>query len=108
MVTAIAPADQLNAEPLSTVTLTAGVVGGGAATYTWRLVSGPAVTIVGTGATVTIAAPALVDGATYLIGVTATVAGSTSPEVTCTVVVLPHNEWWWTGTALAPAVESWR
>ena len=108
MVTAIAPANQADVEPLTTVSLTAGVVGGGAATYTWRVISGPTATIVGgTAATVTFTAPAVQAGGTMTIGVKATQVGVDSPEVTCTVAVLPHNEWWWTGAALVPATESW-
>lgn len=91
----IAPFAPVTAEPESTVTLTATLTEGGVAdSYTWRRVSGPAVTFVGSGDTRAFAAPsAMPPGAEVVIGVTATVGGVTSPERTVTVTVLPQLRW---------------
>jgi hypothetical protein len=100
--------DLANVEPESTITVTATLVGGGTAdTWTWRRVSGPTIGIIGTGATVTFTAPSDINGATVVVGVTATIDATTSPERTFTVNVLAQTEWWWTGTGWIPQVETW-
>lgn len=101
--------NQSGIEPESTVTITAALYAGIGTpdSWTWRVVSGPATTIYGTGATVDITAPSHINGATVTIGVRATKDGITSPETTFTLGVLPQTEWWWTGTAWIPDVTSW-
>jgi hypothetical protein len=79
-------------EPLSTVNLTA-VVAAGSATpdsYTWRVVSGATVSLVGTGATVSFAAPAHPNGTFTIIGVKGIKGGVQSPEQTVRIDALPH------------------
>jgi hypothetical protein len=79
-------------EPLSTVNLTA-VVAAGSATpdsYTWRVVSGATVSLVGTGASVSFAAPAHPNGTYTIIGVKGIKGGVQSPEQTVRIDALPH------------------
>lgn len=100
--------DQTNLEPESTVTITASLLGGGTAdSWVWRVVSGPAVTIVGTGPSVTIAAPSDMSGASVVIGVKATVGVLQSAEVTTTITSLPQTDWWWSGTDWLPRTTQW-
>jgi hypothetical protein len=99
---ALAPFTNQAAEPLTPVTLTA-VLAAGSATpdsYTWRVVSGSPVAIVGTGASVVVTAPTCTPGAGTgpvpaftVIGVKATKAGVASPEVTVRIDS-PTNQWW--------------
>lgn len=94
-------------EPGTALNLTASLVGGGAAdSWFWRVVSGVA-GISGTGASVTVTAPSDINGTTATIGVTATVAGVTSAEVTSTVSALPQLDWFWGGAGWLPQFESW-
>jgi hypothetical protein len=82
-------------EPESTVVVTAVLLSTGPAdTWTWRLVSGPSPSLSAVGSTATMTAPSNLNGTSFTIGVTATLAGVTSPEVTFTVGVLPQTEWW--------------
>jgi hypothetical protein len=88
------PLLDVTVEPLTTVTFAAALLGGGAAdSYTWRRVSGPAITFFGSGASRSFRAPAEQFGATIVIGVTATVDGVTSAERTATVTVRPQIMW---------------
>ena len=81
-------------EPLAIVTLTATLQNGLTAdSWTWRQISGPPASIVGTTRTVTLTAPAMAAGATVVVGVAATVGSSMSTEKTVTVTVLPQIEW---------------
>jgi hypothetical protein len=97
--------------PGESVTLTATLTSGGTPdAWTWRRISGPvAVTLVGTGASRTVEGPSLMPpGASVVLGVTATVAGVTSPEQRVTLTVLPQLSWslsptGWVGSAVAPA-----
>jgi hypothetical protein len=95
-----------NVEPGTVITYTASLTSGTADSWTWRVISG-ATTVTGTGATVTVAAPADINGATAQIGVTATVSGVTSAEVVSTITALPQTEWWWDGTTWVPAYDTW-
>lgn len=107
-VTVNALAPLTNVEPESTVALSASLVDGSTPdSWAWRSVSGPAVGIVGTGATVTIAAPSDINGATVVVGVRASKSGVLSPEVTCSISVLPQTEWLWADTGWVPHVETW-
>jgi hypothetical protein len=76
--------------------------GPGAVTWTWTQVSGPDVTptLVPNGASVSFVAPSVMPGAvtTIVLGVTATIGGVTSPQVTATFDVLPQTFWAWNGT----------
>lgn len=97
-----------NVEPESTVSVTASLVGGGAAdSWAWRRVSGPTIGIITAGASASFTAPSVLAGTSVVVGVTATVGATTSPEDTFTVTVLPQTEWWWTGTGWIPQVETW-
>lgn len=105
----IAPIPAEAAEPATTVELTALLVGGTPAeTYAWRVVSGPAVTLMGSGHTRTFIAPSTMDGTTIVIGVRATVGATTSTERTITITVPPQIMWTrthadptWRGTKLS-------
>lgn len=68
--------------------------------YTWRQVSGPAVTLSGSGATRVFTAPALEAGATLVFGLIVTDdGGATSGEKTVTVTVLGATEFIAQGTS---------
>jgi hypothetical protein len=98
------PLTPATVEPLSTVSLTA-VVAAGSATpdsYTWRVVSGAPVSLIGTGgATVTFAAPAHENGTYTVIGVKGINGGVQSPEQTVRIDALPQLHW------LLDATGSW-
>jgi hypothetical protein len=100
--------------------LEAELVTGGSASWSWRRISGPALTIAADGGSATITGPsrwnadiekptAGIPGvSTVVVGVTATVDGITSPEARCTVTVLPQLSWsrsgsTWVGSRVAPA-----
>lgn len=101
-------ADYDNVEPETNLAITATLQGGGSAdSWTWRRVSGAAIGINGTGASVSFLAPSDINGTSVVVGVTATVGPTTSPEETFTVTVLPQTEWWWTGSAWTPRTEVW-
>lgn len=98
----IVPFTDLAVEPLTPLTLTATLAAGSAtpSSYTWRVVSGSPVSIVGTGASVTVTAPACTPGvgsgpiaAFTVIGVRGTSGSVVSPEVTCRIDSPPH-QWW--------------
>lgn len=61
--------------------------------FTWRQISGPAVTYVDNGTNVTFSAPTTMGGAAVVFGVTATVGAQSSAEVSGQVNVLPHLYW---------------
>lgn len=83
-----AGADQVDVEPYATVTLTG--VGPGP----WSQTGGtPTVTLGGSGTTRTFEAPATMNGTTLTF---------TYGTDTMTVTVLPHNEWWRSGSTWAP------
>lgn len=108
--------------PGEEVEIEAELLTGGSATWAWRRVSGPPVTIAADGATATITGPSRwnadvtkptsgVPGISkVVIGVTATVAGQSSVEVRFEVSILPQLSWsyggpilGWVGAAVAPA-----
>lgn len=94
-------ADQ-SVEPGSSVTVTAVLSDASTAdSYTWRQISGPAITLSGTGNSRTFTAPHAMPpaGATVVLGVTATKSGVTSNETIANVVALPQVSWVWNGTA---------
>jgi len=62
--------------------------------FTWRQISGPPVTFVDNGTNVTFSAPSTMGGAAVVFGVTAVSGGSSSPEVSGQVNVLPHLYWY--------------
>lgn len=105
----VAPLSGLtNVEPGSPVSFTASLLGGGSAdSWAWRRVSGAQIGLIATGATATFPAPSDLNGASVTIGVSATLGGITSPEVTAIVTALPQLEWWWTDSAWSPAVRQW-
>lgn len=99
----LAPIPAQSAEPRATVSVTAAPASGTTTpdSYTWRQVSGPTVTLTGSGATRSFSAPSLMPGATALIvlGVKGTVSGADGPEVTVNIAVLPQTRWSWNGSA---------
>lgn len=99
-VSVVAPSSR-TAGPGEPVHLVASLAGGGAADlWTWRVISGPAFTLVGTGAVRDFSAPSVMPpGGSIVLGITATVSGTRSPEVTCTITVLPQLSWSYNGTA---------
>lgn len=107
-VTVTPPPNLTGIEPGTVHTVTAALTSGLAAdSWAWRVVSGPATTIYGSGPTVDITTPSHIDGATVTIGVRATKDGITSPETTFTLAALPWTEWWWTGSGWTPKTENW-
>ncbi|WP_100812997.1 hypothetical protein [Microbacterium lacus] len=93
---AVNPIAAITAEPESVVTLTASLTGGGNPdSWTWRRVSGNAVTLTGTGASRTLRAPSGMPpvGGSVVIGIIATVGGVNSPERTVTITTLPQIRW---------------
>lgn len=95
--------DNPTVEPGTRVTVTAVLAAGppGTVTWAWTQISGPTVTLTPAGDTVSFVAPSVMpsDTATVVLGVTATVAGATSPQVTATSTVLPQTRWAWSGTS---------
>jgi hypothetical protein len=69
-------------------------------TWTWRQISGPTVTLTPSGSSVSFPAPLVMPGASLVVvlGVTATLGSSVSPEVTASATVNPQVTWSWTGT----------
>lgn len=90
---------QTDVTPETLVTLTATLVGGGSPdSWTWRRISGPAITFTGSGATRSFYAPSYqlagVPSATsVVVGVTATTGSTTSAERTVQIDVLPQPSW---------------
>lgn len=83
-------ADRTGIEALEVVNLTAAHVGGNApSSYTWRHVSGPAVTLTGTGNTRSFVAPATFNGGTVVIGCTP----NGGVEDLVSITVLPTPSW---------------
>lgn len=92
--------------PGEPVTVTATLQSGGSAdSWTWRQVSGPSVTLTGSGPSRTITGPSLMPpGQAIVLGVRATTGGLQSAEATVTLTVLPQLEWTYTGAAWVGAV----
>lgn len=81
-------------EPMSTVLLTAALVGGGVAdSFSWRQISGPTVSFSGSGASRSFPAPSTMAGDVVVVGVQATVGDTTSAEAIITITVLPQLTW---------------
>lgn len=102
----VQPFADVTVEPESTVTITASLAGGGTAdSWTFRRVSGPSVGILGSGATRTLTAPSTAPpaGGVLVIGVQATLDGTTSPERLHTINLLPQVSWVWNGEAFVGA-----
>lgn len=102
-------------EPETLVSITAALLGGGGAdSWTWRRVSGPASSLTSAGATATLKTPSVVPaqgqppvGATVVLGVKATIGSVVSAEQTITIPVLPQLEFAGVGSgpwAAAPTV----
>lgn len=92
----VAPMASQTVEPEALMTVTASLVGGGAAdSWLWRRVSGPALsTFSSAGAVATLRTPsAMPPGTTVVLGARAVVGSVTSAEVTVTLDVLPQTEW---------------
>lgn len=85
----------VDVEPQDTVSLTAVPFPGSAtpSSYTWRQVSGPAVTLVGTGATRTFEAPSSLTGGVVVLAVTGALGGVSGPEQRVSVTVVPQLSW---------------
>lgn len=80
-------------EPLETVSITAVLLSGGTPTWTWRQISGPTVTLSGSGATRSFKAPATYTGLQVVLGVRATVAGQIGDE-SIIVINIPAQVTW--------------
>ena len=87
-------------EPETAIELVANLVDAPdlADTYTWRQISGPPVSLPGTGRGMTFITPSLLiddlpSPCEVVIGVRATKNGVTSPEQTCKVKVYPNGAW---------------
>lgn len=88
--------DLSSVEPEIVISVVANLQGGGTAdSWSWRIVSGSVVTLNTNGPNLTFTAPSNLNGTSFVIGVTATIAGITSPEELFTVSVLPQTEWFW-------------
>jgi hypothetical protein len=100
--TVLEPLEDVTAEPLSLVPLTAVKTDLSVTpdSYSWRRVSGAAASIVGTGATVSVKAPAAQGGTSVTIGVRAVVGAWQSPEQEVTITTPPHQ--WWSATSTGP------
>jgi hypothetical protein len=92
-VVTVNPLNGSTVEPGTVVATTAVLASGGTPSWAWRQVSGPLVSLDGTGATRSFRAPSSVQGSTVVLGVTATVDGVSSVERTLTVTVLPELTW---------------
>lgn len=105
--TANAGADQLTVESLDTATL-AGSGTSGATVYSWRQVSGQAVTLSSTSAqNPTFRAPANIDGLDLVFALAVGVAGGPlSAEDTVTIHIRPHIEWYISGSIWKPMTSS--
>lgn len=92
--------DMTLVEPARTMSITASLVEAMSATWAWRVISNPSVTISQSGATVTFTTPSTMppNGADVALGVTATSGSVASPEETLTISVLPQTRWWYTPT----------
>jgi hypothetical protein len=102
----VIPLPDRTLEPAIDMSVTAALVGGTVPdSWAWRLVSGPATLIAGTGATVTITTPSHILGTAVTIGVRATLGTELSNEDLFTWTVLPQTEWWWNGAGWDPKVE---
>jgi hypothetical protein len=91
----LVPLSNQTVEPETVVTVTAALVGGGSAdSYTFRRISGAAISFLGSGASRSFYAPsALPPGTSVTIGVVATIGGVNSVEQTCVITVLPQIRW---------------
>jgi len=90
--------DQANKEPYGTITVDGSASSdpdGTVASYQWTQVSGPSVTLSGSGATRTFKAPATLNGTTVVLGLRVTDnQGNQSTQDTVSIVVRKHNEWY--------------
>lgn len=108
----VAPIAPQTVEPETTVIVTAALLGGGSVdSWTWRVASGLSVSLVGSGDTRSFVARSTMPpaGGQTVLGVRATVAGTTSPEVMVTITYLPQLSWLydgsqWVGRRLAVAL----
>lgn len=90
----VAPlSDMSGVEPESVVSITATMQLGTATSWAWRQISGPPVSLIGSGATVTFTAPSSVTTATVVLGVIASSSSVSSLERTVSVQVLPQTLW---------------
>lgn len=86
-------ADRAAIEPETKVQVTATVKTGVPDSWTWRQISGPAVTLLTAGPSVEFTAPSSMSTITVVLGVTAASASVVSAERTITVQVLPQTLW---------------
>jgi len=95
--------DDRTFEPMTTCTTTVTALTGAPTidTYTWRQVSGPTVTLTGSGDTRSFVVPSVTppSTATVIIGVTGTSSGVSGPERQFKVFVLPQTRWSWNGSS---------
>jgi len=92
---ALQPIPDTTAEAFDPVTVTA-VVAPTSPTptgYSWRQISGPAVTFQDNGVSILFTAPPAMAGATVVFGVTAFVGAQASSEAIVTTVVIPYIYW---------------
>lgn len=85
--------DMSGVEPESLVSITATMQLGTATSWVWRQVSGPTVSLVGSGATVTFVAPSALTVSTVVLGVVASSSSVSSVERTVSVQVFPQTLW---------------
>ncbi len=89
--------DVAGIEPESKVQITASVQVGAPDGWSWRQISGPAVTLITAGPKVEFTAPSSMSMITVVLGVTASSASVVSAERTVTVQVLPQTNWAYIG-----------
>jgi hypothetical protein len=92
---------QAVAGPGETVTITASLADGGSPdSWSWTQVSGPTVTLSGSGGTRTFVCPSVMPpGSPVVIAITATKSAITSPPAQVSIAVLPQTAWSWDSVA---------
>lgn len=107
----VVPPAPVTVGPGESTELVASLSSGTADTWTWRQISGPAVSFADAGATLLVEGPSVwpPDPSVAMFGVTASLGDEVSAEVTVNVTILPQISWTrapggdWTGSRVAPA-----
>ena len=94
----VTPPTNRATEPGDVITLTASA-SAPASAWSWRQISGPPAVLVGTGDTRQLQVPGVMppNSTTVVIGVSATIGGSQTAEVTCTITAPPQLMWYLAG-----------